>query len=389
MRHTPVLAVVTVAALVALAGACSDDDSDSSGGDVAATTTTTDAPAAVPLVFNGQGNDLAAYSTEEPFTEQLVIEHQSDENPDGLDINGQICFDPDDPQRFVAGEDTFQSTTGQPGWGVFELEGTTIGELSAREVAALDPTYQSAADNAENYGCGFLADGRIVTTDIGNQASGPANGQLIVWFPPFEGEDVAYCKVDIAIGTAQSVLIEGSSILVASARGGGVLRYDATAMPTDATPDGGCGSTDSTGAPLATGIEPAAFITGNDENGVATAAGLARAPGGNLYVSSVFNGVISEFTPDGTFVRKVLAPPAGEQLGAQPYSTGTPLGIGVAPDGSLYYADIGIVVDGAGIGPGDGTGTVRRIRFIDGEPQPPETMDEGLAFPDGIGIYVP
>ena len=41
------------------------------------------------------------------------------------------------------------------------------------------------------------------------------------------------------------------------------------------------------------------------------------------------------------------------------------------------------------IGPGRGTGTVRRIRFDDGVPQPPETMDSGLAFPDGIGIFVP
>ena len=32
---------------------------------------------------------------------------------------------------------------------------------------------------------------------------------------------------------------------------------------------------------------------------------------------------------------------------------------------------------------------VRRIRFVDGEPQPPETMADGLAFPDGIGIFVP
>ena len=37
----------------------------------------------------------------------------------------------------------------------------------------------------------------------------------------------------------------------------------------------------------------------------------------------------------------------------------------------------------------DRTGSVRRIRFVDGAPQPPETMADGLAFPDGIGVYVP
>ncbi|TMK65011.1 MAG: hypothetical protein E6G60_06000 [Actinobacteria bacterium] len=86
-------------------------------------------------------------------------------------------------------------------------------------------------------------------------------------------------------------------------------------------------------------------------------------------------------------MRTVLSPPAGESLGEKSFSTGTPLGIGVGPDGTLYYADIGIVINSQGIGPGS-EGTVRRIRFVDGEPQPPELMGRGLAFPDGIGIYV-
>ena len=69
-------------------------------------------------MFNGQGNDLAAYLAEPPFTKQIVDPHNDDEeNPDGLDINGQICFDPEDPRRFVAGEDTHQDTTGEPGLG--------------------------------------------------------------------------------------------------------------------------------------------------------------------------------------------------------------------------------------------------------------------------------
>jgi hypothetical protein len=84
----------------------------------------------------------------------------------------------------------------------------------------------------------------------------------------------------------------------------------------------------------------------------------------------------------------VLQPPAGETLGEKPYSTGTPFGLGVGPDGTLYYADIGIVVSPDSVGPGP-EGTVKRIRFVDDEPQPPETMGTGLAFPDGIGVYVP
>jgi hypothetical protein len=97
--------------------------------------------------------------------------------------------------------------------------------------------------------------------------------------------------------------------------------------------------------------------------------------------------VIAEFTHDGKYVRDVLKPSASEQLGAKPYSTGTSLGIGVVPDGSVYYADIGIVVSKDGIGPGDATGHVRRLAFdAQCNPQPPEIMDSNLAFPDGIGV---
>ena len=53
--------------------------------------------------------------------------------------------------------------------------------------------------------------------------------------------------------------------------------------------------------------------------GLATPAGLAHAPDGGIYVSSVFNGVINEYDADGTFVRNILSPPAGESL-ARPHT---------------------------------------------------------------------
>ena len=113
-----------------------------------------------------------------------------------------------------------------------------------------------------------------------------------------------------------------------------------------------------------------------------------RSPDG-FYVSSVINGVIAEFDEDGTFVRNVLEPAPDDPIGAPPFATGTPLGLGVDRRGNLFYADIGIVISADGIGPGDRTGSVRRIRFVAGEPRPPETMDRRLAFPDGIGVLDP
>jgi hypothetical protein len=346
------------------------------------------------VVFNGQGNNLDAYRATRPFRHQQVIETVA-KDPDGLDINAQICFFPQDEgkavRRFIAGEDTGQPDPPQ-GWGIFALKGTRVGKFSAREIAKLTPTYQGSLDNAENYGCGFLSDGRIVTTDVGNQASGNGDGQLIVWFPLFntgvggKGQ-VRYCKIDVAIATAGSIAVDDDDhVYVASARAptAGVWRYDGP-FPTSDTAAGGCGSKDGTGAPLADSVPRTLFIPATEP--LMTPNAVAQRPGGGFYVSSVINGVIAQYDNEGAYVRTILAPPAGETLGAKPFSTGTPLGIGVDRAGTVFYADIGIVITPDSVGPGRGTGTVRRIGFKNGKPLPPVTMAGGLAFPDNIGIF--
>jgi hypothetical protein len=348
------------------------------------------------IVLSGQGNDLDAYTGAPPFKHQTVIKTRASD-PKGLDVNAQMCFFPDG-HTFIAGEDTGQPDPIQ-GWGIFKLEGTKVGKLHATEIGKLQPTYQGAADNAENYGCGILSDGRVVTSDVGNQAEGDGDGQLIIWFPPFDAGyhkvaagtlgKVSYCKLDIAIGTAGGIAVDSKDRLyVASARGdsAGVNRYTGP-FPTSNDAKGGCGAKDSTGAPMADHVDKAPFI--DTQNGLSTPNAIVPAPKHGWFVSSVISGVINEYDANGQFRRTVLQPPAGIDLGPEPLPTGTPLGLGVAPDGTLYFADIGIVVDSKGVGPGDKTGHVRRIRFVDGEPQKPEIMASGLAFPDGIGIYVP
>jgi hypothetical protein len=381
----PVGAFACAAALV-LAAACSSSGNRAHPGE-----TTTPARAMGPaLVFDGQGNDLAAYSADPPFTKQIVIHHNDAAHPGGLDINGQICFDPKRPQRLVAGDDTHQDTTGLPGWGILELTNAKVGALRAKEVGRLVPTYQPGNDHPETYGCGFLDDGRILTTDVGSQATGPSDGQLIVWFPPFGSGPAKYCKVDVHLATAQGLLADGDAVYVSQSRPprAGVYRYEVKDIPTSNTASGGCDGKDTTGAPLATHVPSTLFIAPSPENTLATPAGIAKGPNGHLYIASTFNGVIAEFTGDGRFVRDVLEPPPGETLGARPLSTGTPSGVGVAPDGSVFYADTGIVATPTGFGPGNNAGTVRRIAFDgSGNPRPPETMDHGLTFPDGIGIW--
>jgi hypothetical protein len=337
------------------------------------------------IVFSGENNRLNAYDPADGFTKQTVIERRASD-PEGLDINGQVCFrrGDDGEMYFIAGEDTGQNVGIRQGWGWFLLEGDSVGNFQATQLGKLAPTYQTADDNAENFGCGFLSDGRLLLSDVGNQAAGPLNGQLIVWFPPFDVEDPAYCKIDIAIGTAGQIAVDDEDrVYVASSRGDpGVFVYSGD-FPTSNDAAGGCGRQDSTGAPLVDEgrVLKEKFIS--DPN-IATANGVVLIPGGGFYVSSVITGVIAEFDAEGQFVRRILEPPAGMTL--PPFPTGTPLGLGIASDGTLYYADLGLEVTPTRIGPGRDAGTVRRIRFVDGEPQAPETMDTGLNFPDGLGI---
>jgi hypothetical protein len=372
-RLTPLLSTFFALSLLPVVASCGGDNGGGGASSV--------------IVFNGENNRLSAYDAR-TFEKQVVI-HSSNDIPDyGRDINAQICFFPDGSRRFIAGEDTNQPNPLQ-GWGIFQLYGQTVGELSAQEIGKLTPTYQGSADNAENYGCGFLSDGTALTTDVGNQAAGPGDGQLIIWFPPFDRPPAEqhYCKLDIGIATAGGIWVDASDhIYVASARGGDmpgggrVLRYSPP-FPTSDDASGGCGQHDGTGAPLADSVTMDTFIL--DQTNVPTPSAIVQTRSGTFYVSSVFNGVIAEYDANGQFVRTILAPP---MAGLPPFPTGTPFGIGLDSSGTLYYADIGIVINPPDIGPGRNAGTVRRIRFENGEPQAPETMDQGLNFPDGIGV---
>jgi hypothetical protein len=336
------------------------------------------------VVFAPETNRLNAYDVNNGFAKQVVIPSHDDDPQNGLDINGMVCFTRHGERRFVAGEDTGQPVS-TPGWGYFQLVGDEVGEYSASEIGKMIPTYQEAEDNREPYGCGFLNDGRLLTTDVGNQASGPPTGQLILWFPPYAGPfgSPRYCKLDIAIGTAGGIYVDAQDrVYVASARGDefGVLRYSPP-FPASDDAAGGCGRTDDTGAPLATSVTRERFIAGSGN--LPAPSGISQSPEGTLYVSSVINGVINEYDAGGALLRRVLMPASGERA---PFSTGTPFGLAIDSEGSLYYADLGIVISLPDIGPGPNLGTLRRIRFAGGEPQAPETIDSGLNFPDGVAV---
>jgi hypothetical protein len=351
-------------------------------------------PACDPeLLYGAEGNRLHRYDLDTidngPLLEDILIAGAGDERrlslADNRDINGMICSLADGSDRFLAGEDTGQPTP-PAGWGVFEADGTQVGKLT--------PSYPDAGP--EPYGCAVdPVSGNLFTTSVGNQAGGVFNGQLIMWFAPFDhypGAPGTYpnnelsnnsCKIATDIGTAGNVAIDAlGRIYVTSARGLHVRRYSPP-FPTGPDAAGGCGALDSTGAPMADTVNVDVFVANPDNVGTPT--GITAAPGGNWYISSVLTGMISEYNSDGDFLRRIVEPDPDET--GVPLSVGHPQQVAVDCSGNIYYADMNLVVNGGSLGPGP-DGKIRRVRLdLAGNGRPPEIIKSGLSFPDGVAVF--
>lgn len=346
-------------------------------------------PAAPGVLFSPEGNRLNAYQLEPPFAKQTVIRNRASD-PEGWDINGQLCFAPDGSGVFVVGEDTGQPDP-PPGWGVFRLSGRKVGEMSAERIGRLVPSYQPTDRNPDNFGCGFLSDGRVVSTVIGSIRAEPADGQLILWFPPFDPTGpTPSCKLDVAIGMAGQIHVDAEDrVYVASGFGEpGVWRYSGD-FPSSPDASGGCGRVDAAGTPLVDEgrIRRELFIDSSAEEVTGTM-GLTASPSGSFFISRSIFGVVAEFDREGKFVRRVVEPPPDAVLGPDGFPAGTPSGLAVSADGTLYYADLGLVADPEPR-PVLGGGRVWRVSFVDGEPQTPEVVGEGLDYPDVVSLSHP
>ena len=220
--------IVLLCGTLLVLGACSSSGKTAKPTPSSEPTTTTTAAARPTLVFNGQGNDLAAYLGEPPFTKQIVVHHRDDDPPTASTSTVRSASTRSGPIDSSRVRTRSRTPPAIPVGESSTCRARRSAQLSVREVGKLVPTYQPSNDNPENYGCGFLSDGRILTTDVGNQASGPGDGQLIVWFPPFESRAVEYCKVNVKLTTAQGLLVSGDSVYVVQARppAAGVYRYD-------------------------------------------------------------------------------------------------------------------------------------------------------------------
>ncbi|MCH2173608.1 hypothetical protein MK489_22765 [Myxococcota bacterium] len=305
-------------------------------------------------------------------TSTVLIERASLDPENGRDINGMVCARPGTHGGFVAGEDT-----GQParpaGWGIFRADGTQVGKLVAGAGSRVP----------EPHGCAFDREGRLFTSEVGDPGFSASNGQLILWFPPYEGfGPPRYCKLATDIGTAGGIAIDTQGrVYVASSSGREILRFSPP-FPTGPDAEHGCGRTDPYGDPLATHVQREPFTGARWKHGLVTYSGLAFGHKGHLYASSVLTGRIAEFSPDGKLVRMLVEPTSW----LPPHPTGTPQGLAVDSRGDLYYADLDIVWEAWMPGPSS-NGRIWRIRFDEtGQPSRPEVVLEGLAYPDGLGI---
>jgi outer membrane protein assembly factor BamB len=357
------------------------------------------APASPPdpqvLIYNTEGNRLRRYDVDTLDTSLLedVLTPSAADSPDGRDSNGSICRFPDGSGRYVHGEDTDQPHP-PAGFGVFAPDGTQIGKLT--------PTYPVyTSGQPEPHGCAIRDDGILFTTDVGQQGFGFNNGQLTMWFPPYDdfpgpdppdpntypnNDDTStnFCKIDETIGTAASVVVDAQHrVYVAASSSLVVYRYEGD-WPTGLLPGQGCEATDSVGGPM---VDPGRITRSVFLRpiGVSTYSGLALAPDGNsLYAATVLEGKIREFDLDGNFLRMIVdhALPIFDL----PTPFGSPQNIAFGADGTLYYADLDLVGALPDLGPGP-NGKVWRVRFdASGNPLTPEIVRENLGFPDGVAV---
>ena len=299
-------------------------------------------------LFSPQDNQLDVYDLSTGEVTRLI---QAGVN----DVNGQACLHPDGSGNFFLGDDTRQPEE-RAGWGLFSPEGVMLRKIP-------EPESTGEAKQPEPYGCAVDAEGRLFVTDVGAGAFGPQDGKLILFFPP---DYESSCFLDTTLKIAAAMAIdEGGNVYVSeSTPPGRVLRYS---PPFPSGPDDADRIR----------INKTTFI---EDPNLKTPMGIARAPNGNWYVSSVFiPPLINEYDGHGNFVRTILQKGAG----------GNPAGLAVDSQGTLYYADLGLGPrpDSDRIGPVRGKGTVRKVTFDrDGTASAPEILGDGLTFPDAVSI---
>ena len=290
-----------------------------------------------------------------PFRKQRVITNARQGPRRSRHQRADLLLPRDDEggtRWFIAGEDTGQPNPPQ-GWGIFQLKGNKIGKLQAKQDREAHPDVPGLdSTTRRTTAAGSCPDGRVVTTDIGNQASGDGDGQLIVWFPPFN--------------RTQGAVLQDRH----RDRDRGQHPRDATTASTSRRPGRrppACGATPARSrrrtprpAGAAAPTRPAhrsptrcrRRSSSRPAAPIATPNAIARSPRRLLRVERHHRRHRRVRPRRRVPAQRPRARARRRRSASSPYATGTPLGLGVDRRGNLFYADIGIVVSADGVGPG-------------------------------------
>jgi len=256
---------------------------------------------------------------------------------------------------FLIAEDIYQDIGARQGWEIFTADGQPVYKI-------LEPVTEGEKKQIEPYDCVFDKENRLFVSEVGNEDFQGGNGKLIMFYPP---DYSTYCVLTHTLRVSLGLALDddGSVILAQAVPPGEVLRFSPpfSKDPTE------CDKTP---------LNQSVFINDPD---LQTPSGIARAPNGNWYVSSVYVPTgINEYDKDGKLVRKIVS---GDDVG-------NPQGVAVASDGTIYYADLGLETKPGELpGPAAGKGTVRKVKFdAQGNPQKPEIIASGYDYPDAVSI---
>ena len=227
-----------------------------------------------------------------------------------------------------------------------------------------------------------------------SRASAPSNGQLIMWFPPYDvfpgppgaypdtdERSTSFCKLATDLGTAGAVAIDDQGrVYVAESSGLSIERFSPP-FPTGPDAAGGCGGVDATGAPVADAVQREIFATPvrRDAHLLRAGHGTERQPLRGERPHRTHRRVRPRREPRAAAPRAERdrcrrSPPATRR--GSPSVPTAPCTTPTSTSSARCRTSVPVP-----------TGAVRRIRFdADGDPLPPDVVRAGLAFPDGVAV---
>ncbi|MEX2556168.1 MAG: hypothetical protein WEB06_11110 [Actinomycetota bacterium] len=349
---------------------------------------------------NAQGNQLDLYDIGQPIpalsATTPIPSHSHDPSAapgadpvgHGNDVNGQLCtvVQNDGSVRYLMGEDSDQGDLPlgvAQGWGLFEATGGVNGPWTLRDKIVAPYRLDDNDHLPDNTGCTMSSDGeRLFLVDLGVGAFDvPGVGSLFLVYRDDAGDfsnasEICVLANDLTTAGYAAEHQDGSILVPESGRssGGSVSRFT--------PPFPAKGDTAACDAYRASHgvderpnfIQPLFPLPFNPLAYVPISIVERR---GHFLVGNVVPGLIIEVDDEGNMTRPVV-------LLQGPGVAG----MAVSSDGTLYWANLGLIPCMTILCPGPGTGTVWKLPFapILDLPLLPIPLNIGLAFPEGMGI---